>query len=188
MGINRHEFAIPYTTAPSQRDPANNGQMLPIKLKLLSSGVGSEAKVREQFLAGSVDADKDGDFRRELPKLLAGESDVWTLWHIRMQPQRICFQFARREPQLPQPAASANPLDEVYPVNHAALTLVAPESLAFDFEVPPMEDTPGKSVHCSLCRQRELDIDRHETCTLRVTESVNGEVAFRYCLKTPYLG
>lgn len=188
MKINQHKLDISYTTAPSQRDPVNNGQMLPIKLKLLPSGGGSEEKVREQFLAGSIDADKDGDFRRELPKLLAGESDVWTLWHIQMWPQRIRFNFTRSQPRLPQPAASANPLDEAYPANHATLVLVAPESLAFDFEVPPMEDVPGKSVHCSLCRQKELDIDRHETCTLRITESVNGEVAFRYCLKTPYLG
>lgn len=186
MKINQQRLYLEYTTAPSLREPDSNGIMLPIRLQLLHSGADEESRIFQRFLDGKIRGFCAQEFREQLPALLTGELDSWILWHVRMRPQQLQLLYTRRQPTVQRPSDDAF-LSDASMHDNAQLTLNAPKGIVCDFVIPPMLGEPEKCIRYNFGRYLENTANQYETCDLRVTEVVKGQVQFRYRLKTTYL-
>ncbi len=185
MTDNRRGFCLEYSTAPTARDPANHGQMLPIQLQL--GELYDRAKVYRDLKKAQIRGDDRGDFHQWWPQHLRDESPEWILWHVRILPQQLQLLFSRRNPVVKP--LNADPFSGMENANVAQVTITAPVGLVCDFVVPPvLDEQPERCVHYDLVRYDEVLSDSPQWYHLRVVETVDNVVQFRYNLKTPFLG
>ncbi len=187
MKINQQKFCLEYCTAPSLAGMPDDTPMLPIQLQVPHGSAPDAAKLRDQLLSGNLQCLHPQDFRKHLPAVLEGSSDIWRLWLIRILPQRLQLTFMRLYPLAEEsPHSFSDGFANGNMLHCATLNLVAPTNLACDFIVPAMQNDPERCIRYNFACRSAVGGDPHEICDLRVTEVVNGQVQFVYHLKTPY--